>query len=99
MPAEPMSTASSKGIFSSNRRWVFSMATVESSTNMPTASASPPRVIVLMVWPSAPITATEVRIESGIETMTMRVERQEPRNSRIMRAVRPAAIAPPAARC
>ena len=92
MPAEPSSTASSKGIFSSNRRWVFSMVTVESSTSMPTASASPPRVMVLMVWPSAESTAIEVRIESGIETMTIRVERQEPRKIRIIRAVSPAAI-------
>ena len=61
---------------------------------MPTASASPPRVMVLMVWPSADITAIEVRIDNGIETITTRVERQEPRNSRIISAVRPAAMAP-----
>ena len=30
-------------------RWMFSISTVASSTSMPTASAMPPRVIVLMV--------------------------------------------------
>ena len=32
---------------------MFSMVTVASSTRMPTASASPPRVMMLSVWPSA----------------------------------------------
>ena len=31
---------------------------------------------------------------SGIEIMTIRVERHEPRNTRIIRAVSPAAMAP-----
>ena len=35
---------------------------------------------------------SEVRIESGIEMQTMRVLRQLPRNSRIIRPVRKAAI-------
>jgi hypothetical protein len=34
-----------------SRRCVFSMVTVESSTRMPIASASPPRVSVLIVSP------------------------------------------------
>ena len=55
---------------------MFSIVTVESSTRMPTASARPPSVMVLMVWPSAESTAIEVRIDSGIETMTISVERQ-----------------------
>ena len=37
---------------------------------------------------------SEERIESGIETMTTRVERHDPRNSTIISAVRPAAMAP-----
>ena len=36
----------------------------------------------------------EARIDSGIEVMTISVLRQEPRNSRIMSAVRQPAIAP-----
>ena len=94
MPAAPSSTAWSNAMPSSSRRCVFSMVTVELSTRMPTASARPPRVMVLMVWPSAESTAIEVRIESGIDTMTTRVERHEPRNIRIISAVSAAAIAP-----
>ena len=63
---------------SSRTRWVFSIVTVESSTRMPTASAKPPSVIVLMVSPSALRTAIEVRIESGIEIKTISVDRQLP---------------------
>src|SRR2546422_11207397 len=36
----------------------------------------------------------DVRIDNGIEVMTMRVLRQDPRNSRIIRAVRQAAMTP-----
>ncbi len=73
-------------------RWMFSISTVASSTRMPTASASPPRVMMLMVSPSALITQMETRIESGIETAMISVLRQLPRNSRIMAAVRQAAM-------
>ena len=92
MPAAPSTTDLRKGSPSSNIRWVFSMATVASSTRMPTASARPPSVMTLMVSPSAARIASEVRIESGIETSTTMVERQEPRKSRIVRPVSPAAI-------
>ena len=34
-------------------RLMFSISTVASSTRIPTASANPPRVIWLSVWPSA----------------------------------------------
>ena len=71
---------------------MFSIATVASSTRMPTASARPPSVITLMVSPSAARIASEVRIESGIETSTTMVERHDPRNSRMVRPVRPAAM-------
>ena len=71
---------------------MFSMVTVASSTRMPTASASPPRVMMLMVSPSADRQMMEARIDSGIEIAMMRVLRQVPRNSRIMSAVRLAAI-------
>jgi len=36
----------------------------------------------------------DARIDSGIEIKTIRVDRQEPRKSRIINPVRPAAIAP-----
>ena len=74
---------------------MFSIVTVESSTRMPTASARPPSVMVLMrLAERRQAPRCEVRIDSGIETMTIKVERQEPRNSRIIRAVSPAAMAP-----
>jgi hypothetical protein len=72
---------------------VFSIVTVESSTRIPTASASPPNVMVLIVSPRKYSTTSEVRIDSGIEIITTRVDRHEPRNSRIISAVRAAAIA------
>ena len=73
-------------------RWIFSISTVASSTRIPTASARPPRVMMLMVSPRALITQIETRIDSGIEIAMMIVLRQLPRNSRIMAAVRQAAI-------
>ena len=63
---------------------MFSMVTVASSTRMPTASASPPSVMMLMVSPSRLRAMTEARIESGIETAMMTVLRQLPRKSRII---------------
>ena len=71
---------------------MFSMVTVASSTRMPTASASPPKVIRLMVSPSAYMTRIDDSTDSGIEIAMMQVLRQLPRNSRIIAAVRQAAI-------
>jgi len=73
---------------------LFSISTVASSTRMPTASASPPRVITLRDWFRILSMMMEVRIDRGIDVMTIRVLRQDPRNSRIMSAVRQPAIAP-----
>ena len=73
---------------------MFSMATVASSTRMPTASARPPSVMMLMVSPSANSAMSDVRIDSGIVTAMISVPRQLPRKSRIITAVRqPARIA------
>ena len=71
---------------------MFSMVTVASSTRMPTASASPPSVMMLSVSPSADSAAIELRMASGIDTAMITVERQLPRNSRIIRLVSTAAI-------
>ena len=46
---------------------MFSMVTVASSTRMPTASASPPSVMMFMVLPSIDRQMIEHRIASGIE--------------------------------
>ncbi len=94
MPAEPCSVAAARSMPSPRRRWVFSIVTVESSTRMPTASASPPSVMVLSVSPRKCRTMIAARIDSGIEIRTISVDRQDPRKSRIISPVRPAAIAP-----
>ena len=73
---------------------MFSMVTVASSTRMPTASARPPRVMMLSVWPSADSAAIDASTASGIEVAMITVERQLPRNSRIIRLVRAAAMTP-----
>ena len=45
-----------------------------------------------MVWPSALSTISETRMESGMEMQTITVLRQLPRNTRIIRPVRNAAV-------
>ena len=45
-----------------------------------------------MVWSSRLRIHNDVRIDSGIEMQTITVLRQLPKNSRIIAAVRPAAI-------
>ncbi len=73
---------------------MFSMVTVASSTRMPTASARPPSVMMFKVSPAADRAARALRIASGIEVAMMMVERQLPRNSRIIRLVSAAAMMP-----
>ena len=48
---------------------------------------------MLMVSPIAPSTASELSTDSGMETSTTRVLRHEPRKSRIISPVSPAAMA------
>ena len=66
---------------SSMWRLMFSIVTVASSTRMPTASARPPSVITLIVWPSQRQRVNELSTASGIETVMMRVDRQLPRKT------------------
>ncbi len=73
---------------------MFSMVTVASSTRMPTASARPPSVMTLMVSPSSESPVSAARIASGIDSVMISVERQLPRNSRIIAPVSTAAITP-----
>ena len=84
--------ARTSGFFSAMLRCVFSISTVASSTRMPTASASPPSVITLIVSPSAVRMTSEVAIESGIDVQTISVDRHDPRNSRIISPVSAAAM-------
>src|ERR1700757_1283925 len=71
---------------------MFSISTVASSTRIPTARASPPNVMMLMVSPSALKVMIDVRMARGIETTMMVVLRQLPRKMRIIRPVRQAAM-------
>ena len=50
--------------------------------------------MTLMVSPSAESAAIEARMASGIETVMISVERQLPRNNRIIKPVSAAAITP-----
>ncbi len=68
------------------------MVTVASSTRMPTASARPPSVMMLIVSCRKLSTITEVRMESGMEMAMMSVLRQLPRKIRIIRPVSAAAM-------
>src|SRR5712692_6668297 len=65
-------------------RLMFSISTVASSTKMPTASASPPRVIMLMVSPSALSNRMLTRIDSGMEVAMISVLFQLPRKSTLI---------------
>ncbi len=73
---------------------MLSIVTVASSTSMPTASAKPPRVMILSVSPMADSAPIAPKTDSGIEVVTIRVERQLPRKSRIIRLVSAAAMIP-----
>jgi hypothetical protein len=50
--------------------------------------------MVLSVWSMKYRTTIDVRIDRGIVIKTIRVERHEPRNNRIISPVSPAAIPP-----
>jgi hypothetical protein len=73
---------------------IFSIVTVASSTRMPTARARPPSVMTFSVSPTADSAKMAASTASGIDSAMMTVERHEPRNSRIIRLVSAAAIAP-----
>ena len=73
---------------------MFSMQTVASSTRMPTAKASPPRVIMLMVCPVSQSASTEPMKESGMLMTTIKALRQSRRNSSTIRPVSTAPRAP-----
>ncbi len=74
--------------------WMFSISTVPSSTSTPTASARPPRVMILIVWPVSRSSTTAVSNANGMVMTTIRELRQSPRKSKIIRPVSPAPIRP-----
>ena len=73
---------------------MFSISTVASSTSMPIASASPPSVITLIVWPSAYRPIKPAAIDSGIEVDTISTLRQLPRNTSTITDTSTAAMTP-----
>ena len=87
----PSMMAVSTSLPCSRCQLMFSMVTVASSTRMPTASARPPKVMMFRVSPNAARSAIEPRMASGIEMAMITVDRQLPRNSRIIRLVSTAA--------
>jgi len=70
------------------------MVTVESSTNMPTASARPAQRHGVQGFAEKVQHHQRRQDRQRIEIITTSVERQEPRKIRIISAVRPAAMAP-----
>jgi len=71
---------------------MFSIVTVASSTRIPTARASPPSVMILIVSPRALRTTKDERMERGMEMAMISVLLQSPRNKRIIMAVRQPAM-------
>ena len=85
---EPSRIATVSGLPSVWLRWMFSIVTVALSTSRPIASARPPSVIRLMVWPVRNSPTMPAKIDSGIEIETITVFRQLPRNTRIISETR-----------
>ena len=71
---------------------MFSIATVASSTRMPTASARPPSVIKLMFCPLTHSANVPASSAMGMLMTTMNALRQSRRNSS---TIRPVSTAPP----
>src|SRR5207249_9702885 len=62
--------------------WMLSIETVASSTSTPTASARPPKVMMLIVWPDTHRQTTEASRANGIVATTIRALRRYRRNTR-----------------
>ena len=93
--ALPRRTASAIESVFSIWRWMFSTSTVDSSTRMPTARDSPPRVIRLIVCPVRARATTDPMRASGMLSTTTSTLRQSRRNRRTMRhSTSPAAKSP-----
>ena len=74
--------------------WMFSTSTVDSSTRMPIASASPPRVMMLIVCPVSQSPTSAPQRAIGMFRTTTTTLRQSRRNRRTIRPVRAAPSAP-----
>ena len=112
--ARMQSIASSRGTAVSRRRvvrstrerlrrapscvWMFSISTVASSTRMPTASASPPSVIRLIVCPDTHSATIAARSANGMFSTTTSALRQSRRNSSTISPVSTAPSSPSSVR-
>ena len=65
-----------------------------SSTTRPTATARPPRVMMLMVRPARPMMVRAVKIDSGMLTAATSVERRLSRNRKMVRTAKKAPSRP-----
>ena len=77
---------------------MFSSEITELSIMRENASASPPRIMVLIVLPIMLSTTNVAKAESGIERNTAEVARKLPRKIRIIRLVRISPIKPSCSR-
>ena len=84
----PFSAATLGGSPISMKRKIFSSTTTESSINREKASASPPRIMVLIDPPIAFVKSRQTSADSGIESSTANVARGLPRKTRIITPVR-----------
>ena len=89
--AAPSSTASRKACVPM-WRWMFSIVTVASSTRMPMAERKAAKRHHVQRVAHEAGQASELKMESGIETAMISVDRHEPRNRRIIMPVRQAAM-------
>jgi len=74
--------------------WMFSTSTVDSSTRIPMASASPPRVMMLIVCPVSHRPTKAPQSANGMFSTTTMTLRQSRRNRSTISPVRAAPIAP-----
>ena len=77
--------------------WMFSTSTVDMSTRIPTASARPPSVIKLMVWPLSQSATIAESSAIGIFRTTTSTVRQSRRNRSTIIPVKTAPKAPSSA--
>jgi hypothetical protein len=90
----PSSTARARGAPRPRCVWMFSIATVASSTRIPTASARPPSVMMLIVCPAPHRRTTAARSANGIVATTMSALLRSRRNRSTTSPVRTAPTSP-----
>src|ERR1017187_3177359 len=99
LTSEPPASAATMGAAPcSSWREMFSSEMTELSMMRENASASPPRIMVLIVLPIMYSTTKVASAESGIERNTADVARKLPRKMRIIRLVKASPMTPSCSR-